>query len=190
MDQATLVKSDRIIEAKVLDALDRARIPVTLCEWNFVPQLEEWQLIIATPWYDSKGPRTTYTTVVDALESAGIYKDVPMRRVFLKSPDDPLVKVLQHETLTHWEGFIHILRHQGNGGVPEYSLVFAPVTREGAVPVQRFPTVDDLKSFLAEDLHLAPSAFQGALDETKRTGSGSIYPVTLTTRQIKKLGLV
>ncbi len=49
MDQATLVKDDRIIEAQVLEALDRARVPVTLCEWNYVPQLEEWQLIIATP---------------------------------------------------------------------------------------------------------------------------------------------
>ena len=71
MDQATLVKQDRLIEAQVLDALDRASIPVTLCEWNYVPQLEEWQLIIATPWYDSKRPRTAYRAVVDAFEKAG-----------------------------------------------------------------------------------------------------------------------
>jgi hypothetical protein len=57
MDQTTLVKEDRLIEAQVLDALDRANVPVTLCEWNYVPQLEEWQLIIATQWHDSKGPR-------------------------------------------------------------------------------------------------------------------------------------
>ena len=40
MDQATLVREDRVIEAQVLEALDRAGVPVTLCEWNYVPQLE------------------------------------------------------------------------------------------------------------------------------------------------------
>lgn len=189
MDQATLVRNDRIIEAQVLDALDRKPVPITLCEWNYVPQLEEWQLIIATPWYDSKGPRTAYRAVVDALEKAGIYQRVPMRRVFLKSPNDPLVKVLQQEARTQWDGFVHILRHHGNGKAEEYSLVFTPITREDFAPVRRFATLDELKSFLAEDLRLNPNSFQGALDEMRRTGAGSIYPVTLTTRQIKKLGL-
>jgi hypothetical protein len=189
MDQAILVGSDRIIEAQVLEALDRVHVPVTLCEWDYVPQLQEWQLIVATPWYDSKGPRATYRAVVDALEKAGIYQRVPMRRVFLKSPDDPLVKLLQQEARTQWDGFVHILRRHGNGKAQEYSLVFTPITREDFAPVRRFTTIDDLQSFLTEDLHLNPNLFQGALDEMRRTGAGSIYPVTLTTRQIKKLGL-
>jgi hypothetical protein len=189
MDQATLVKEDRLIEAQVLDALDRASIPVAFCEWNYVPQLEEWQLIIATPWHDSKGPRTAYRAVVDAFEKAGIYQRVPIRRLFLKSPDDSLVKLLQQEPRTRWDGFVHVLRHHGNGKAQDYSLVFTPVTREGAAPVRRFSTLDDLKVFLTEDLHLSPSSFQGALDEMKRTGAGSIYSVSLTTRQLKQLGL-
>jgi hypothetical protein len=189
MDQATLVKEDRVVEAQLLEALDRARVPVTLCEWNYVPQLEEWQLIIATPWHDSKGPRTAYRAVVDVLEKAGIYQRVPMRRVFLMSPDDPLVKLLQQESRTRWDGFVHILRHHGNGKAQDYSLVYTPITREGAAPVQRFSTLDDLRLFLTDDLHLSPSSSQVALDEMRRTGAGSIYPVTLTTRQLKKLGL-
>lgn len=189
MDQATLVRREHIIEAQVLDALDRARVPVTLCEWNYVPELQEWQLIIATPWHDSKGPRTTYRAVIDALEKAGIYKRVPMRRVVLKSPNDSLVKLLQQEARTQWDGFVHILRHHGNGKAQEYSLVFTPITREDFAPVQRFGVLEDLKTFLTEDLHLNPNSFEGALDEMRRTGAGSIYPVTLTTRQIKKLGL-
>ena len=190
MDQATLVREDRVIEAQVLEALDRAGVPVTLCKWNYAPQLEEWQLIVATPWHDSKGPRTAYRAVVAALEKAGIYQRVPMRRVFLKSPDDSLVKLLlQQESRTRWDGFVHILRHHGNGKAQEYSLVFTPITGEGFAPVQRFSTLDDLNSFLTEDLHLSLGAAQGAMDEMRRTGAGSIYPVTLTTRQLKKLGL-
>ena len=188
MDQATLVRSDRIIEAQILDALDRARVPVTLCEWNYAPQLEEWQLIIATPWLDSKGPRTAYRTVIDAFEKAGIYQHVTMRRVFLKSPGDSMVKLRQQEARTQWDGFVHILRHHGNGKAQGYSLVFTPITREDFASVRRFATVGEIESFLTEDLHLHPTSFQGALDEMRRTGAGSIYPVTLTTRQMKKLG--
>ena len=112
-----------------------------------------------------------------------------MRRVFLKSPDDSLVKLLQQESRTRWDGFVHILRRHGNGKAQEYSLVFTPVTREGFAPVQRFSTLDDLHAFLTEDLHLSAGAAQGAVDEMRRTGAGSIYPVPLTTRQLKKLGL-
>jgi hypothetical protein len=126
---------------------------------------------------------------VDVLEKAGIYQRVPMRRVFLMSPDDPLVKLLQQESRTRWDGFVHILRHHGNGKAQDYSLVYTPITREGAAPVQRFSTLDDLRLFLTDDLHLSPSSSQVALDEMRRTGAGSIYPVTLTTRQLKKLGL-
>jgi hypothetical protein len=189
MDQATLVKGDRVIEAQVLEALDRARIPVTLCEWNYVPELQEWQLVIATPWHDSKGPRTTYRAVVDALEKAGIYKRVPMRRVFLMSPGDALVGRFLEESRTHWDGFVHILRNQGNGRPEEFSLVFAPVTQDGFAPVKPFSTLDALKSFLIENLHVNSTSLQEALHELRRTGAGSIYPVTLTTRQMKKLGL-
>jgi hypothetical protein len=55
--------------------------------------------------------------------------------------------------------------------------------------VRRFSTLQDLRLFLSEDLHLSPCSLQGALDEMKRAGAGSIHPVTLTTRQLKKLGL-
>ena len=48
--------------------------------------------------------------VIDALTKAGVYDDVPMRRIFLMSPHDPLIQELQKEAKTRNEGFIHILR--------------------------------------------------------------------------------
>jgi hypothetical protein len=188
MDQTTLVKSDRVIEAQILAAFRRAHIPVTMCKWNYVPQLEEWQLIIATPWHDSKGPRTTYRAVVGALEKAGIYQRVPMRRVFLKSPDDPLVKALKEQIDTQLQGPVHIVRLIWNGNT-QYSLVFAPVTRNG-VPVKPFSSLAALKSFLEDDLHINAGSIQSALDEMTHTGAGSIDPVFLTKTQAKGLELV
>jgi hypothetical protein len=54
---------------------------------------------------------------------------------------------------------------------------------------RQFSTLDDLKSFLLEDLGLSPSSVQSAVGEMGRRGTGEIYPVSLTTRQMKKLGL-
>jgi hypothetical protein len=187
MDQTVLVKSDRDIGARVIEALSRAKIPITLCEWNYVPQLEEWQLIIATPWYDSKGPQAAYRALMDALQEADIYEKVPVRRVYIKSPRDPLVKALQQDQK---EGYVHILKHSGQGNGMHYSLIFAPTTGEGgAVPARRFSSLDDLRRFLEEDLRLGSYSIEEALDEMKRSGAGSIYPVALSARQVKKLAL-
>ncbi len=102
MDQATLVKNDLDIGALVIEALD-GKIPITFWGWSYVPQLEEWQLNIATPWFDSKGPLRTYRKLVDALQKAGIYERVPMRRVVVRSPADALVKALQTGQEHRWD---------------------------------------------------------------------------------------
>jgi hypothetical protein len=185
MDQTLLVKNDRDVGAQVMEALSGSAIPVTLCEWNYVPQLEEWQLIIATPWYDSKGPRTTYRALVDALQKTGVYERVPMRRVFIRSPEDPLVKTLQREAKEQHQGSVHVLKHGS-----EYSLIFPPFYGAGgSVSARRFSSIEDLKQFLTDDLHLRRNSIDEAVDEIRRSGAGSIYPVTMTGRQAKKLGL-
>ena len=190
MDKATLVKSDIDISALILDALSRTRIPVTFCDWRYVPQLEEWQLVIATPWVDEKGPRTTYRAVIDALTKADVYDEAPMRRIFLMSPDDPVVQELEKEAKTRNEGFIHLLRHNGSRKREEYSVLFAPIAGIGGpVPAKHFAERDALRDFLIDRLHLRPTAIEDALRELGDGGHSSIYPVQLTTREIKKFGL-
>src|SRR5437667_1624181 len=108
MDKATLVTTiDRDIRARIMEALTRAKIPFTFCDWYFVDQLEEWQLLIATPWNDKRGPHATYSRIIEAFQKANIYEHVPMRRVVVRSPDDPTVKELEKEN----EGFLSVLRH-------------------------------------------------------------------------------
>jgi hypothetical protein len=86
MDQITLVNKDLNAGALVMEALSRTSIPVTLCKWTYLSELEEWQLFVASPWYDSKGLMYTSRAVLNALERAGIYKQVPIRRVRVTSP--------------------------------------------------------------------------------------------------------
>ena len=101
-----------------------------------------------------------------------------------------MVKALRHEVREPRDGFVHILKqaHPKNGD--QYSLIFAPIAGPGGVlPARRFSTLDDLKSFLAHDLHLRSSSIEDAIDEMKRTGVSSVHPVELAIRHARKLGL-
>jgi hypothetical protein len=190
MDQATLVNRDLNVGARVMEALSRTKIPITLCKWIYLPELEEWHLVVASPWYDTKGPLKTSGAVIDALERAGIYKQVPIRRVRFMGPDDPLVKALQQQVRQQRDGFVHILKQARPKNGDQYSLIFAPIAGPGGVlPARRFSTLDDLRLFLAQDLHLRSGSIEDAIDEMKRTGVSSVHPVELATRHARKLGL-
>lgn len=190
MDKTTLVRSDVEIEGRVLAALSLAKIPVTLSDLNYVPQLDEWQLIIATPWYDSKGPRESYSRVFKALQDAGIYEEVPTRRLFLKSPTDPLVKTLERDLKLRTEGSIHILGDRKFHPERHYAVIFAPYTGlGGAVPARHFQGLDKLRSFLEDELYVSRSSVDEALSELERRGSTSIFNVQLTRKELKRLAL-
>lgn len=189
MDQATLVESNVALAARMLDALSRSRIPVSFFDWYYVPQLDEWQLVIATPWYDSKGPLSTWSALLDALQQAGVYEQVPTRRVFVKSPDDPLVKMLEQEARQERQGFLHLVRH-GAATKGQYSVIFAPITGgAGPVPAKHLSNEAELGSFLTGRLGLRKTSVEDALVEVRRKGSSSIFPVHLSVRELKKAGL-
>ena len=192
MDKATLVRSDLEIEGRVLEALSRANIPVTLCDWNYVPEIDEWQLVLATPWHDTKGPLEAYSRVIAVLQSAGIYEDVPIRRVSVLSPNDSLVKTLEQDVRYRTEGAIHIISHDQNEPNHEkvYSVIFAPFTGPGgAVPARRITGLRELRKFLEERLHIGKTSVDEALAELARKGSTSLFNVQLTNREARRLGL-
>ena len=190
MDKTTLVRNDLDTQGRVLNALSLAKIPATLVDLDYIPQLEEWQLIIATPLYDSKGPREAYSRVIKALQDVGIYEDVPMRRVFLKSPSDPSVKAMEAEVKVKTEGAIHILEFTGSNQREQYSVIFAPFAGPGgSVPSKRFGGREQLRAFLEDDLGVSRSSVDEAFAELKRKGSASIFHVQLTRREAKKVGL-
>jgi hypothetical protein len=190
LDKATLVKSDLDIGVRVLAALRQAKIPVTLYDWNYVPQLDEWKLIIATPWYDSKGPREAYTRVFAALQDAGIYREAPLLRISLKSPRDPLVRSLEQDVKAGTEGVLHIVAHSGRGDRKQYSVLFAPFSsRGGAVPSRKIASIEELREFLEDRLRLAKSSVDEAIRELDYKGNASIFEVRLTNKEAKSLGL-
>ena len=190
MDKTTLVKNDLDTEGRVLNALSLAKIPATLVDLDYVSSLEEWQLVIATPLYDSKGPREAYSRVIKALQDVGIYQYVPIRRVSVKSPSDPSVRALAAEVKAKTEGAIHILKFGTPTHPEQYSVIFAPFSGPGgAVPSRRFQGRAQLRTFLEDEIGIAPSSVDEAFADLQRRGSASILQVQLTPKEAKRYGL-
>jgi hypothetical protein len=193
VDKAALVRSDLDAEGRLLNALSLAKIPTTLVDFDFVAPLDEWHLVVATPLYDDKGPREAYSKIIKALQDAGIYKEIRIRIVSVKSPSDPSVKALAAEVKVKTEGTIHILE-VGGPSEPlkptQYLVTFAPFAGPGgAVPSRRFQRPDQLKTFLEDQVGINPSSVDEAFSDLHRKGSASIFHVQLTRREAKRLGL-
>jgi hypothetical protein len=190
MDQTPLVSSDIEIEGKVVSALSRAQIPVAAVDWNWVPQLEESQLIVVTSLVDTRGPRETYARILRALSDAGVYKSVPIRKLFVKSPDDPIAQKLIGELKRTSEGSIHIVRNTMKNGTPQYALVFHPyVGSGGPIPSKALSGNADLRAFLEKHLGIHVYDVDRTLAELAQTDSATIFNVQLSLRRAKKLNL-
>ena len=192
MDKAALVTKDLEVEGLLIAALKHARIPVTAVDWSWVPQIGEWQLIVVTPLYDSKGPRESYSRINKALSLDPVYESIPIptRRLFVKSPEDPLVQGLIRELKLTTEGTIHIVSHSSHNGHVQYSTVFAPYLGDGgAIPSTRIKNEADLRSFLEDRVGISPYDVDQALTQLGQKGNASIFNVQLNLRRAKKLNL-
>jgi len=190
VDQTTLVTSDAEIEGKVVSALSRARIPVTAVDWSWDEELEKSQLIVVTRLVDARGPRETYARIIEALGVAGVYQSITIRKLFVKSPEDPVAQKLVEELRRTTEGSIHIVRNAATNGAPHYNVVFAPyVGSGGPIPSKRLAGDADLRIFLEKRLDIDPFVVDQALAELLQRHSTTIFNVRLNLRRAKKLNL-
>jgi hypothetical protein len=215
MATATLVTGDIEVGRQIVAALTRARVPVAVYLWAFVPQLREWQFIIATPLVDSKGPLAAYGEVNKVLRREGLFDDTPLRRIFLRSPNDRVLKSLEKEsrivpqesfrTVNEqiagdfvedaylYAGSLDIVRRENSrgSGLNKYSVIYLPYSGGGAVPSRQIDGTESLKEFLESNLlHLRRDVVEFALKELSENGTCSIPNVQLKTQELRRLGLI
>ena len=214
MATAALVSGDIEIGRQIVAALSRARIPVTVYLWAFLPQLQEWQFIVATPLVDTKGPLAAYSEVNRTLQKAGVFGEVPLRRIFLKSPNDRVLRSLEKQSKAVpqeayrvvneqiagsfveeaylYKGFVHIaqLRQLRGRGDPVYSVMYAPYEGPPSiVPDKRISGVAGLRDFLVNRLHISRDVLASTLRNLGEGGSVAIPNVELTYADLKRVGL-
>ena len=204
MATAALVDFD--IGRKVLLELTRANIPISVAFWAHVSQLDEWQFFIATPLVDSKGHKGAYEQVLQTLHEAGMDSQLPWRRIFLRSPKDPVLRSLEKQTEIP-DGTINVMesRNIPKGSSSTYYITYTPYPTETISIVNesvgdRFVEdaylygkmwvvsgLDQLREMLSDFLHLTRTRAESVLEEVSAKGYASVPNTRLSPRDLKRL---
>ncbi|MGD0823282.1 MAG: hypothetical protein ABR908_01780 [Terriglobales bacterium] len=212
MATAALVSHDIDVGRRIVAALTRASIPVTVYLWAFIPQLQEWQFMIATPLVDSKGPRAAYGEVNRALQKEGILDDLPLRRIFLRSPSDKVLKFLEKESKAApqeafrvvneriagdfvedaylYTGSIDIYSVKSAGSAEEkFLVIYIPVPGGGVAREVPVWGVERLRDFLAKDIGIDRKSVEQAIKDFPTKEHITIPNLTLKRSKLERLGL-
>lgn len=206
MATTVLVDRDLNIGRLILFALAKASIPVGVAFWAYVSQSDEWQFFIATPLVDSKGPKAAYEQVLQTLHDAGMDPQLPWRRIFLRSPKDPVLRSLEKQTEVP-DGWISIVESENipHGTPSSYYVTYAPYPSETFrilnEPVgDRFVEdaylygkmwhasgLDGLRGLLSRFLHIKSDVVESTLEQLAQKKPVSIPNVHLQPRDLKRL---
>ncbi len=80
--------------SEILEALERARVKVSVALWMFLSEFEDWRLVVSSRQFDTPDPRDAYRLLHDLLSSA----EVAMKRtpaIIILPTSDPFVRELR-----------------------------------------------------------------------------------------------
>lgn len=204
MATTTLVNTDLDVGRRILGALAKAGVRVNIAFWAHVPQISELQLFIATPLVDSKGPKSAYEQVLRVLHDAGMDRELPWRRIFLRSPKDPVLKSLEKQTSD--SGPIEIIESENipRGTPSAYYVTYAP-DPSGTFRILNLPVgdrfiedaymygttwlvtgLDHLRGLLSK-LRVSQDVQESAIKDLSARGRALIPNVKLRVRDFKRL---
>lgn len=211
MDKTTLVDDDVRSGRDIIAWLAASGMPVDEAFWMYQDPTEEWRLFLSSPWVDEKGIRTTYLVLSNALHKSPLLRQLPIRRISVLSPSDPLIKTARSSSLFpdqpgaqyYWihhhdvgdsyryTGALHVVRSRGHGGKSVYQITFAPYKGPGgAVPAAEVTGDQALTQFLTDQIGIDAVDVQFALRELQIRGSHSFPNIQLGTRDLRRLGLL
>jgi hypothetical protein len=101
MAENTLVKeqlTDEMIEAgaQLTQKLDEIGLPISVAMWFFLPDINEWRLLFASPQLSVEGPREVYKKIEDARKALGAKAErLPFSAIGLMDTNHQLVQLLR-----------------------------------------------------------------------------------------------
>lgn len=82
--------------AELVRKLDELGLVLTAAFWFFMPEINEWRLLFASPDVSQKGPRDVYARIQLAIDQLGDSASAaPLSAIGLMEADAELVKVLR-----------------------------------------------------------------------------------------------
>jgi hypothetical protein len=87
MDKTILVVRDLAIGKQIMEALDRAKLGISVALWAYLAEYQDWRLVLASKRFDEIGLREAFGLVNQALDAAGIPNRDQPSIVILKMTD-------------------------------------------------------------------------------------------------------
>lgn len=98
---ADLIKKGR----EFIQELNKKDLQVKVALWMLSSEKNEWQLIIATPRYDTKGPLQVYSQIQSALtEQENLNGLIELEDIIVISPHDILIQHVKKSLPVNQEG--------------------------------------------------------------------------------------
>jgi hypothetical protein len=101
MAENTVVKeqlTDEMIEAgaQLTQKLDELGLPIPVAMWFFLPDINEWRLMFASPQLSAEGPRAVYEKIEEARKALGTLAErLPLSAIGLLDTNHQLVQLLR-----------------------------------------------------------------------------------------------
>jgi len=94
MDKTALVATDFAIGPKLVDALDKSNLSISVALWADLTEYENWRFVLSSRRLDDAGPLAAYRLANDALDAAGFtIESVPSLLILKMS--DPFIRALR-----------------------------------------------------------------------------------------------
>lgn len=94
MDPTILVKQKIEEGATLIKALDFQNFSVTSALWFFDSDDKKWKLVIATPNYDTEGPRSVYEFIQSFVPAVN-HEGLALTDIAATSPTNKLINILK-----------------------------------------------------------------------------------------------
>jgi hypothetical protein len=195
VDKAALVDHDLRIGSHVISLLAANGIPVQDAFWVYLPQVEEWRLILSSPFVNQKGTRQTYVALSNILNKSPLISEIPVRRISVLSPSDPALQRIRSglglDEAFIYEGSLHVFQSRRKDGTSLYHVTFAPYSGPGgAIPVLNFAGEDELSDFLINKVGIRRHDVVRAQEELRLRGTSNFPMVHLRTGDLRRFGLL
>ena len=94
MDKIALVSTDLERGAEILRKLDEAALILSVALWAYLPEYEDWRLVVSARRLDALQLREAYRAVNDSLDAGGLdVASIPP--IVILPTTDPFVKALR-----------------------------------------------------------------------------------------------
>jgi hypothetical protein len=191
MDKAILVDRDLRMGRDVIGLLAAADLAVDDAFWAYVPQAEEWRLVLSSPIVKKLGVRNCYLKMSNALRKSPLWQEIPLRRISLFAPDDDVIERLNALEKYRYEGAVEIIKTNRKNGSPTFLVFFVPYKGPGGeAPTVSLNGESELEEFLRDQLGISEPSVATALRDLDTRGSYSFENLELTTAKLRKIGLL